>query len=674
MKKTALVLYASGFIISLIAILGLIGTLSHQSMTQLWIHILTLLVVFFVICYSFFLVRIQNILNLNTASLKKSELKFSTVLNSSSDSTIIVNSEGYIIYANQAALNLTEYSEPEILQLKIEQLVPKRLQHIHLSLRSHYMQLPTKRTMGERKSLFLLTKSGHEIPVDIGLNPIQYDQNLAILCSIHDITLQKSIENKLAKKTLTLQLIADITKAISSIDTFEIALQHCINIICINLSWPVGHVYFVDPSNPDRLLPSDIWYMENRKMMQSFYEATMKTQILYGEGLPGHILASDYPHWIKDVAEDSNFTRAKICHDINVHAAAGFPIKMNEKIIAVCEFFSYEVRDPDNDLILTFVFIGNEISRLLEQEKAKKDLQNAEERFHTAFDSAVLGMAMAAPDGHIIKANTAFCHLLGYSESELLKLTVKDITYSADIAEDQKNKEILLQGKEDSYQMKKRYIHKNGLVTWALAGIALIRDRESNKPLYFVAQILDIQQQKEDEELLANQATHDSLTGLENRLQLQRYVNKALVEALNHKKMIAIFLIDIDHFKNINDTQGHEVGDDLLIAVAERLKKTSRKTDIVARLGGDEFVIVQQEIGNLDDIKLFAEKIMLAFTQPLIYKDKKFTITVSIGISIYPNNGIDYSSLLKNADLALYSAKNKGRNNFQYYVQEESQK
>ena len=162
-------------------------------------------------------------------------------------------------------------------------------------------------------------------------------------------------------------------------------------------------------------------------------------------------------------------------------------------------------------------------------------------------------------------------------------------------------------------------------------------------------------------------ATHDTLTGLPNRMLFMDRLEQSLIRAQRHKTMVGVMFIDLDRFKRVNDTLGHASGDKLICDVADRLRTASRAEDIVARLGGDEFVVVVSDILDIKHILQIVEKMLAAVAEPYQIAERELFCSCSIGISVYPNDGNDSGSLLKHADTAMYHAKNSGRNRFQLY-------
>lgn len=319
-----------------------------------------------------------------------------------------------------------------------------------------------------------------------------------------------------------------------------------------------------------------------------------------------------------------------------------------------------------NNLLNTNYLLHYETMDLVERLAISNNImKESESRFRSAFDFAAIGMALVSLEGKWLKVNPSLCQLLGYSEEELLKTDFQTITYPEDLALDLSYARQLLAGNISSYNLEKRYIKKDGTVLWILLSGSLIRNAQNN-PLYFIAQIQDIDAQKKAEQELKYMAYHDALTGLSNRKQLDASFDLVLSFAKRQQNQIAILFMDLDHFKDVNDTLGHDIGDLLLMEIGARLKTTIRSTDFLIRQGGDEFIIVLTELHNSNEVVEIAQKILTIIATPLEIKSHPILITGSIGISLYPQNGQDLKTLIKQADKALYLAKAEGRNNFRF--------
>lgn len=206
---------------------------------------------------------------------------------------------------------------------------------------------------------------------------------------------------------------------------------------------------------------------------------------------------------------------------------------------------------------------------------------------------------------------------------------------------------------------------KNGEMAWYEIHFSPIK--EKNEILYMVGIVIDITNRKKMEDDLKRLALFDSLTAIPNRFLLSDRLVQAVTNAKSTRSLLAVLFLDIDRFKFINDTYGHPIGDDLLVVIVERLLKCVKPTDTVARFGGDEFVIVLENYHTIDHVNVIAADIAHQLRQPISLSIGELAITISIGISIYPQDGDDASTLIKNADAAMYMAKSSGRNQIAYY-------
>lgn len=305
-------------------------------------------------------------------------------------------------------------------------------------------------------------------------------------------------------------------------------------------------------------------------------------------------------------------------------------------------------------------------SDITERKRSEDALQESEERFRAAFETAAIGMALVGLDGHWLKINQSLTRIIGYEEQELRGMTFQDITHPDDLEADLTLKRQLLAGEIDHIRMEKRYFHKDGHVVWALLSASLARDAQG-KPLHFVSQIVDITERKEEASRTRYMAEHDFLTGLPSRDLLLDRLRQAIAAARRNASQLAVLFIDLDRFKYINDSMGHSVGDKLLREVAARINLSVRGVDTVSRQGGDEFVIILTEVSGIENAAHVAEGVRRAISLPYSFDGYELSITSSIGISIYPADGEDIDTLIKNADVAMYHVKESGRNGYQFF-------
>ena len=297
---------------------------------------------------------------------------------------------------------------------------------------------------------------------------------------------------------------------------------------------------------------------------------------------------------------------------------------------------------------------------IAEQERISRALKESEEYFRNAFDHAA-GMALISPNGRWLQVNESLCEMLGYTEEELLQTDLQGVTNAEDLGNDLVKLYQLLEGKVASYQIEKRYVHKFGHSIWVLQSASIMRDEE-NQPRQVIFQIQDISDRKRAEEQIHYAAFHDALTGLPNRTLLSDRLSMAVERTKRVKDYkFAILFVDLDRFKIVNDSLGHDMGDKLLVDLSRRLESCARKVDTVARLGGDEFSILLDGITETSGATEVAERIQETLKQPFDLDGQEFFTTASIGIA-FSESGYDRpEDILRDADTAMYRAKANGK-------------
>jgi diguanylate cyclase (GGDEF)-like protein/PAS domain S-box-containing protein len=303
------------------------------------------------------------------------------------------------------------------------------------------------------------------------------------------------------------------------------------------------------------------------------------------------------------------------------------------------------------------------------RKRAENALRHAEEKYRAIFEDAVVGIFQITPEGRPLSINRALAQMHGFDTPEQLMTEVLDI--AADLFVD-----------PSRMTEFRRTLAENGIVRsvevqvyrrdrtkkWVLANMRAVRDL-NGAIVFLEGTVEDITDRKLAEERVQFLAYYDALTGLPNRMLLHDRLGRALANARRNREKVALLFLDLDRFKDINDSLGHSVGDLLLQEVSERLKKWARAQDTVARIGGDEFLIALTTIRNAPDAAVAAERIMDAMTSEFMIQGRSFAVSCSIGISIYPENGADSETLIKNADAAMYSAKESGRNAFRFFTE-----
>src|SRR6185295_628750 len=341
-------------------------------------------------------------------------------------------------------------------------------------------------------------------------------------------------------------------------------------------------------------------------------------------------------------------------------------VRAHGVVLGVLEFYAPRIAPPDQGLVRVLRVAAAEIGHFYQRAVDIEQLRESEQRFSSTMELAAIGIAHVGDKGHFIYANPQLCEMLGYSEAELLQLTVAKITHPDDAGATDELRDQLRSGAIKSFKLEKRYLRKDGTPLWVGLTIAVKRDRRG-QPVYDVSVVEDISDRKRAEEKIQYLATHDGLTGLPNRVMFTELLSLATETARRYKREFAVLFVDLDRFKVINDTLGHEAGDVLLREIAARLKDCVRASDVVARLGGDEFVVLLQEVNSETQVGQIARSILSAVMKPVVILGHECRVTASIGICMNPQ-GQDEQAIMKYADMAMYLAKEEGKNNYQFYT------
>ncbi len=302
---------------------------------------------------------------------------------------------------------------------------------------------------------------------------------------------------------------------------------------------------------------------------------------------------------------------------------------------------------------------------LHERLEALHQAQAELKRYATVFTNAREGMVITDASAQIIAVNPAFTEITGYPLEQIAGATPA----------------VLSSGRQDEHYYQKMWSalkergqwqgeiwnrRRSGDIYPEWLSIAAVRDSEG-ETTHYIGIFSDVTERKEAEARIHHLAHHDALTGLPNRLLLQDRLGQAIREARRKGSQVGILFMDLDRFKWINDTLGHDAGDHLLRTITRRCLDVLRESDTLARLGGDEFVAILPGLQQAQDAGLVARKLLAAITQPCMLGNHELSVTCSIGIAVFPGDGTTDSLLLRNADAAMYRAKSEGRNGFQFY-------
>jgi diguanylate cyclase (GGDEF)-like protein/PAS domain S-box-containing protein len=313
----------------------------------------------------------------------------------------------------------------------------------------------------------------------------------------------------------------------------------------------------------------------------------------------------------------------------------------------------------DNPTVRGLIIIARDVT---DQKTAEDAQAEAEARFRAAFEGSPMGVVIADLEGCIIDTNAAFCAMAGRTEDELIGVAISALIHPDDRDRVMEESTRRVLGQSDTPPSPARLVHPDGRIVWTTSDVSMVRSADG-RPEYAILQSADVTERKKLEERLEHQAFHDPLTDIGNRAQLRKTLDVAWPRR-SEQGRLALLFVDLDRFKTINDTYGHEVGDEILLLVARRLERSVRAGDSVARFGGDEFVVVCEEVAGRDEALQIASRIResLALTYRLSIGEAQ--VHASVGIALDEGQAT-VDDLLRDADIATYEAKELGRNRVQ---------
>jgi len=555
---------------------------------------------------------------------------------------------------------------------------------------------------------------------------------------------------ELGRHSEELELFLSLSPFSQGSQDVNTVLQFFVNSICKLQKWPAGHVFVFKEGNDKLLVSSGIWYFDSEKDYHELHDVTSAMTFKIGESLPGITLATENQLYIEDVQNDPQYFRSRVCRKLGIHSSFGIPLKCNNKVLAVVEFFIFETLNKDDK---AFDLIGNFVQQLegvLERQRAQEEARESniklnlaneelrkkyqELKKHSAELELFLSLAQLSQGTQELNSVLRFfvnsiCKLEKWpaghvfvlkpgSDTELVSADIwyfdndKDYHELYDITSTMTFKlgESLpgitlatekplyledIQNDPDYFRSKvckKLEIHSsfgipikcNNKVLAVVEFFILSPVNQVDKAFdligNFVKQlegVLERQRAQEDAREsnvqlqqafieVQEMAHHDSLTQLPNRRQFELTLTRYIARSKRNDKKLALFTIDLDNFKVINDRLGHDIGDLLLVEIGKRLQTNIGTEDFISHLGGDEFAIILQN-SSVKEAEIVAEKLLHNLNEPVKIDSNDISISVSIGIACFPDMGSDYVTLYKNADIAMYKAKEVGRNTYKYF-------
>ncbi len=543
----------------------------------------------------------------SAARTSDEERRLRLIIEATPNAMVMVDTAGQVVLVNSQTEALFGYPREELLSMRVEQLIPERFRDRHRSFRGGFFRKPDTRSMGAGRDLYGLCKDGTEVPIEIGLNPLETDEGLFVLASIIDITERKRSEERL------LHVVEAAPNAM-------IMVNESGSIVLVNSQTERSFGYPRDEllaMRVEDLIP-DRYRHHHESFRNGFFAKPDRREMGANREL---------------------FGRRRDGTEIPIEIGLN-PIQIMDESFVLASIIDISER-----------LITQAVENATQQDQLRRSILN----------SLPFSIIATDPDGTIVTANPAAERLLGYQQHELVGSSIAVVHGARESEDGGPGAEVTAgDGREWVYR------RKDGTSVPVNEAITPMSTSEGHAGGYLTA-AYDITQRKQAEAEVRHMASHDVLTDLPNRTRLLTHLVETITQADPDTDQVVVVLLDLDHFKRVNDSLGHHIGDELLLRMSKRLHGCIRETDLVARLGGDEFVVVFGPIADDEDLTPRITELMDSVQAPIDVNGHELMVTASMGGATYPRNGEDPATLLKNADTAMYHAKASGRNDFQWF-------
>ncbi|TVM00998.1 MAG: hypothetical protein CV087_11995 [Candidatus Brocadia sp. WS118] len=581
---------------------------------------------------------------------------FENLLRASADGILITDAAHNIIVANEAFCSLIGQQQRDVIETNLFYW----LEQLDLHGTSRWTELINEiHHKGSCRNVEFVTSPNSLVSKYLSVNASLLEQVAAeetgvILSIWRDITEQKQAMLMTDQMRIT-TFLKDVGISLTRGNTLQEILRHCADAVVINLDAAFARIWVLNKEK-------DVLELQASAGMYTHIDGP-HGQIPVGKLKIGLIAKEQKPILTNSVLDDIHFSNKDWAKREGMVAFAGYPLIIEGRLIGVIAMFARKVLPEFT--IRALAAVADVIALGVVHKQDEEELRKSEKRFRTIFDSANDGILMVDIETKKFHTgNKMICQMLGYTPEEIKNLSVMDIHSKGDspyVLEhfDKYVKREVVQAEDIPVK------RKDGSVFYADVNTSLITFAGKT---YLMGILRDVTERRQTEEKIRHLAFHDALTNLPNRMLFTDRLNLALAHAHRTKEMFAVLFMDLDRFKIVNDTLGHTVGDQLLRGVADRLKNCMREDDTIARLGGDEFSLLLPGITREEDVNTIAYKIIEILKKPWTINGHELYVTASLGIVLYPNDGKDAETLLKNADSAMYHAKEQGKNNYQFYT------
>jgi diguanylate cyclase (GGDEF)-like protein/PAS domain S-box-containing protein len=561
----------------------------------------------------------------SATALSRAEYQTRLILETAHDAYVAMNARGVIIDWNRRAEQLFGWPRAEAVGRTVaETIIPPHFRPTHERGLAHFMKTGEGPVLNKRIELTALHRDGREFPVELTIAPVQAGDDTTFHAFLHDISERKRAESALRASEMQLR----------------------------------GNRRRLEQAQSIAHMGSWEWDVRANKVAW-----TDELYRIYGLE-PGEFGAT-FEGYIERIHPDD---QERVQETIGRALADHRPFAFEERIIRpngdkrLLESVGEVVTDVDGDVV-RMIGVCHDVT---ERRAAEEAAREAEERFRSAFEHGPVGIAIVDVSddarGRFVEVNRAMCEITGHSEADLLGASVQAISHPEDIDAEQQMFGSLIRGETPSVSLEKRSMRPDGDSIWTSVNASLVRDPDG-QPLYMVMQVQDVSERKRFEGQLQYLADHDPLTGLYNRRRFEGELARQVAFNARYGPTGAVIVVDLDHFKYVNDTLGHATGDELIGRVGQLLRDRLRETDVVARLGGDEFAILLPSADEEQARQVGEDIVKAIHTHAVVMAgERSLRVTASVGVSLFGQEyDIGHEAALVNADIAMYEAKESGR-------------
>jgi diguanylate cyclase (GGDEF)-like protein/PAS domain S-box-containing protein len=589
--------------------------------------------------------------------LKESERHLQVIIDTSPSAVITADDKGMITGWNRKAEEIFGWSHDEAIGRTLAAtIIPRRYRELHQRGLTRFIETGEGKLLGQPTELTALHRDGREFPIEISVSPTsRAGSRVEFVAFVSDIS-----HRRMADRLRAVQFA--VTRPLANAVTWAEASPQVLRGICDTLGWPVGEFWAVD-QEANLLRWGYGWYRPTRDFA-AFAASGRDVTFARGIGLLGRVWATARARSIDDVASDPNSQRAAAAARSGLHAQFAFAVTNGRKVTGVIALYSNDRRSLDRATLRVMADIGSQIGNFIERRRAEDELRRSGERIRAILDNVADGIITIDQRLVVRSYNPAAERLFGHAADDVIG---KDFVRL--IAEPYRS--------EVKPQLRSYLRAQQGLFEMGSHETVGVRKDGTTFPMEFnvgwlgpqrlvIGSLRDVSERKAETEALQYQALHDSLTGLANRTFLQERLEETIRAGEREMKPCAVLLMDLDGFKSVNDSLGHSAGDRLLQQVGDRMHRVLRKADTVARYGGDEFAVVPWGATDVTRAVLIAEKILNAMEQPFVIDEQSISVSLSIGIAAFPQHADDAVTLIRRADVAMYTAK-RARSGFSVY-------